>query len=163
MLLTMIYVFKGRCLIEIRLDCKATKILVLVRSDPAGPIQPLVKNSYKYVINFIDDYFGLTMLYSLKHKSNTLLATKKYESIKFHQGMTKRLSVLHQTLSTNKNASSSNSRHNLSKEPTLLMLSKLECVKFSGVKPSKFEFKNFLAQFQNCIMHLESMKLSQHY
>ena len=30
------------------------------------------------------------------------------------------------------------------------MLSKLECVKISEVKPLKFEFKNFLAQFQNC-------------
>ena len=36
------------------------------------------------------------------------------------------------------------------------MLPELECVKFSGMKPSKFEFKNFLAQFQNCAMYLES-------
>ena len=59
------------------LDSKATKILTLVHRDLAGPIQPLSKDGYKYVINFIDDYFGLTMLYFLKHKSNTLLATKK--------------------------------------------------------------------------------------
>ena len=60
------------------LDCKVTKLLALVHSDLAGPIQPLAKNGYKYVINFIDDYSGLTMLYFLKHKSNTLLATTKY-------------------------------------------------------------------------------------
>ena len=36
------------------------------------------------------------------------------------------------------------------------MLPKLECVTLKGVKPSKFEFKNFLAQFQNCVMHLQS-------
>ena len=60
------------------LDCKATKILALVHSDLVGPIQPLAKNGYKYVINFIDDSFDLTMLYFLKHKSNTLLTTKKY-------------------------------------------------------------------------------------
>ena len=36
------------------------------------------------------------------------------------------------------------------------MLPKLECVKLSGVKPSKFEFKNFLALIQNCVIHLES-------
>ena len=32
----------------------------------------------EYVINLIDDDSGRTMLYFLKHKSNTLLATKKY-------------------------------------------------------------------------------------
>ena len=45
------------------LDCKATKILALVYNDLAGPIQPFVKDGYKYVINFINDYSGLTMLY----------------------------------------------------------------------------------------------------
>ena len=60
------------------LDCKATKIFALVHSDLASPIQPLAKDDYKYVLNFIDDYFGLTMLYFLKHKSDTWLATMKY-------------------------------------------------------------------------------------
>ena len=60
------------------LDCKATKILALVHIDLAGSIQTLAKDSYKYIINFIDDYSGLTMLYFLKHKSNTLLTTMKY-------------------------------------------------------------------------------------
>ena len=50
------------------LDNKATKILTLVHSE----------DGYKYVLNFIDDYSGLTMLYFLKHKSNTLLATMKH-------------------------------------------------------------------------------------
>ena len=45
------------------LDSKATKIVKLVHSDLAGPIQPLAKSGYKYVINFIHDYSGLTMLY----------------------------------------------------------------------------------------------------
>ena len=60
------------------LNCKATKILTLVHSDLAGPIQPLAKDGYKYVLNFIDDYSGLIMLYFLKHKSDTLLTTTKY-------------------------------------------------------------------------------------
>ena len=60
------------------LDSKATKVLTLVHCDLAGPIQPLAKDGCKYVINFIDDYSGLTMLYFLKHKSNTSLTTKKY-------------------------------------------------------------------------------------
>ena len=60
------------------LDYKATKILALVHNNLVGTIQPLAKNGYKYVINFIDDYSGLTMLYFLKHKYDTLLATTKY-------------------------------------------------------------------------------------
>ena len=60
------------------LDSKATKILAPVHSDLVGPIQPLAKESYRYVLNFIDDYSGLTMLYFLIHKSYTLLATMKY-------------------------------------------------------------------------------------
>ena len=60
------------------LDCKATKILALVHNDLAGPIQPLAKDGYKYVLDFIDDYFSLTMLYFLKHQSHTLLAIRKY-------------------------------------------------------------------------------------
>ena len=51
---------------EIRLDCKATKIFALVHSDLADPNQPLAKDGYRYVLNFIDDYSGLTMLYFLK-------------------------------------------------------------------------------------------------
>ena len=58
------------------LDCKATKILALVHSEVAGHIQSLTKDGYKYLLNFIDDYSGLTMLYFLKHKSDTLLTTK---------------------------------------------------------------------------------------
>ena len=56
----------------------ATKILTLVHSDLEGFIQPFAKDGYKYIINFIDNYSGLTMLYFLKHKSNTLFAMKKY-------------------------------------------------------------------------------------
>ena len=59
------------------LDCKATKIFALEHSDLAGPIQPLAKG-YEYVINFIDDYSGLTMLYFLKYKSDNFLTTTIY-------------------------------------------------------------------------------------
>ena len=60
------------------LDSKATKILTLVHSNLAGLIQPWAKDGYKYIINLIDDYSDLTMLYFLKHKSDILLTTKKY-------------------------------------------------------------------------------------
>ena len=60
------------------LDCKATKILTLIHSDLTSPIQPLAKNGYRYAFNFINDHSGLTMLYFLKHKSDTWLTTTKY-------------------------------------------------------------------------------------
>ena len=44
------------------LDCKA---LALFDSDLVGPIQPFAKDGHKYVINSIDDYSGLTILYFL--------------------------------------------------------------------------------------------------
>ena len=59
------------------LDWKATKILAIVHSDLADTIQPLAKDGYKYVNDFID-HSGFTILYFLKHKSDTLLATMKY-------------------------------------------------------------------------------------
>ena len=59
-------------------DCKATKILALVPSGLAGPIQSFSKEGYKCVINFIDYYCGFTMLYFLKDKPDALLATMKY-------------------------------------------------------------------------------------
>ena len=60
------------------LDVKETEILSLVHCDFAGPIQPLGKGNYRYVLNFIDDFSGLIMLYFLGHESDTLLATKQY-------------------------------------------------------------------------------------
>ena len=81
MLLTVIYIYiQGEMSNDKNktLDCKATKILAFVHSNLAGLIQPLAEDGYKYVINFIDDYSGFTMLYFLKHKSDTLLARMKY-------------------------------------------------------------------------------------
>ena len=59
------------------MDCKAIKILALVDSDLTGPIQPLAKDGYKYVLNFIDDS-AFTMLYFLEHELDILLTATKY-------------------------------------------------------------------------------------
>lgn len=37
-------------------------------------------------------------------------------------------------------------------------LPRLSCAKFSGNKPNKFEFKNFLSQFYNCVNSVSSKK-----
>ena len=57
------------------LDRKATKIIALVHSDLANPIQSLAKYGYKYVINFIDDYSSLTMF--LKKTSPKLCSLQR--------------------------------------------------------------------------------------
>ena len=76
------------------------KIFTLVHSHFVGPIQPLGKDGYKYEINFINDYSGLTMLYFLKHKSDTLLATKKYLADIVSYGHVKCLRTNNRTLFT---------------------------------------------------------------
>ena len=43
------------------LDRKAMKILALEHSGLAGPIQSMAKDGYKYVLNFIYNYSGLTI------------------------------------------------------------------------------------------------------
>ena len=48
----------------------------------SGTIQPQGKEVYRFVLNFIDDYSGIIVLYFLKHKSDGLFATKKDLSCK---------------------------------------------------------------------------------
>ena len=62
MLLTVIYVFKERCLVT-EISLWIAKQQKSLHSDLVGPIQPLAKDGYEHVLNFIDDYSGLTMLY----------------------------------------------------------------------------------------------------
>ena len=67
MLLTVIYALKGRCLMtKIRLWIARQQKSLHLYTDLTGPIQPLSKDAYEYVLNFIDDYSDLTMLYFLK-------------------------------------------------------------------------------------------------
>ena len=51
MLLTVMFVFKGRCLMTKRRVCivRQQEILAFVHSDLAGPIQPTGKDGYKYM------------------------------------------------------------------------------------------------------------------
>ena len=61
-------------------DMKANSILELVHCDLAGPIEPVAREGFRYVLGFIDDYSGIIMIYFLKHKSDTLRATEKFLS-----------------------------------------------------------------------------------
>ena len=59
-------------------DKRATSPLELIHTDLAGPIDPIAKDGFKYVMNFIDDYSSMTTVYFLKMKSDAPTALKKY-------------------------------------------------------------------------------------
>ena len=61
-------------------DDKATKILDLVHTDLAGPIDLEGKDGFKYAISFVNDFSGCIFVYLLKCKSDTVKATKKFLS-----------------------------------------------------------------------------------
>lgn len=59
-------------------DERAAERLDFVHADLAGPISPVAKDGFKYVLCFTDDFSGVVAVYMLKHKSDTLKATEKY-------------------------------------------------------------------------------------
>ena len=59
-------------------DKRAENVLDLVHCDLAGPIEPITKEGYRYVLLFVDDFSGMNMAYFLKHKNHALLATEKF-------------------------------------------------------------------------------------
>ena len=59
-------------------DACETKILEMVHVDLAGPIDPIAKDRFKYVLGCIDDFSGLLVTYMLKNKSD---AQKAFEKI----------------------------------------------------------------------------------
>ena len=73
MLLTVIYAFKGRCLMtEIKLWITRQQKFSHSYSDLASPIQPLAKEGYKYVLNFIDDYSGFVIFLKYNARYNEI-------------------------------------------------------------------------------------------
>ena len=59
-------------------DKRAEHPFEFVHTDLCGPITPPSKEGFRYIINFIDDYSGLTKVYFMKRKSETVQATKRY-------------------------------------------------------------------------------------
>ena len=57
---------------------RATAALQLVHTDLAGPITPISTEGFKYAIVFTDDFSGITCVYFLKSKSDTVAATDKF-------------------------------------------------------------------------------------
>ena len=59
-------------------DKRATAPFEFVHTDLNGPISPVSKEGFKYLINFTDDYSGNIAVYFLKKKSDTVAATKRF-------------------------------------------------------------------------------------
>ncbi|KAL7641208.1 UNVERIFIED_CONTAM: hypothetical protein RMT77_008346 [Armadillidium vulgare] len=68
-----------------------TGILELVYCDLAGPIDPVARDGFKYVISFVDDYSGAIFVYLLKSKADTIAATEKFLADISPYGTVKRL------------------------------------------------------------------------
>ena len=72
-------------------DKRANSILELVHCDLAGPIDPIAREGFRYVLSFVDDYSGMIMIYLLANKSDTLKATEKFLADMSPYGKVKRL------------------------------------------------------------------------
>ena len=73
----MTLVLWGRYL-NIEIKTLTQKLFELVHCDLASPIEPVAREGFKYCLIFLDDYFGVSMVYFLKAKSDTCEATKKF-------------------------------------------------------------------------------------
>ena len=72
-------------------DTRASAPLELVHTDLAGPITPVARDGFKYAISFIDDYSGVTFMYFLKQKSDTIAATERFLADVAPYGFVKRI------------------------------------------------------------------------
>ena len=72
-------------------DKRATCQLELVHCDLAGPIDPIAREGFRYVISFVDDFSGLIIVYFLKAKSDAVTATEKFLADIAPYGSVKRL------------------------------------------------------------------------
>ena len=59
-------------------DVQATCPFELVHANLAGPIDPVAKVRFKYVISFTYDFSGCLFTYFLKEKSDAINATKRF-------------------------------------------------------------------------------------
>ena len=59
-------------------NIQATYPFELAFTDLAGPIVPIPKHGYKYVISFTDNYSGCLFTYFLRPKPDTIHATEKF-------------------------------------------------------------------------------------
>ena len=72
-------------------DRKAEKSLELVHCGIAGPVTLVAKEGFRYAMNFIDDYSGVTFVYFLKDKSDAVTALERFLADSSPYGEVKRL------------------------------------------------------------------------
>ena len=57
---------------------KATRAFQLVHSDLTAQINPVGKHSFKYAMNFVDDFSGFVFMYMLRSKADATVALKQF-------------------------------------------------------------------------------------
>ena len=72
-------------------DERATAAFEFVHTDLNGPVSPVSKEGFKYLISFVDDYTGNIAVYFLKRKSDTIAATQRFLADIAPYGKLKRL------------------------------------------------------------------------
>ena len=59
-------------------DERAKSKLDVVYCDLAGPIDPIAKGGYRYVVSFVDDYSSICSVYFIQHKSEVTSVTTRF-------------------------------------------------------------------------------------
>ena len=72
-------------------DKRAITPLELVHTDIGGPVEPIAKDGFRYIINFVDDYSSAIFVYFLKNKSDAFHALRNFLSDSAPYGKVKRL------------------------------------------------------------------------
>ena len=82
-------------------DERSTTPLEFVHSDLAGPIEPMAKDKFRYVMNFVDDFSGVCFVYFLREKSDAVLALQKFLSDVAPYGKVKNLTFYDDSTDSN--------------------------------------------------------------
>ena len=97
------------------------------------------------------------------HLENSGLLEDEHAEAQFAYNINKELTELEEKISSSStNSAITVQNTQVQAATTCVPAPRLQCVKFSGIRAGKFEFKNFLVQFENCVdaVHSKKAKLS---
>lgn len=62
-------------------ETKSSRVLELVHSDLAGPMENLSYGMVRYMLVFVDDYSNMVFIYFIEQKSQALETFKKFKNL----------------------------------------------------------------------------------
>ena len=72
-------------------DTRASVPLELIHTDLCGPIEPIARDGFRYVLSFVDDYSSAIFVYFLKYKSDTPKGIEQFLADSAPYGEVKRI------------------------------------------------------------------------